>query len=229
MIYTMVLIILAIIIICCFIKYWGKDFEKHSAKGVITFTLFIAGSTLSVSKFIFFDQKNLAQENRVKSLETQIKMYENKINILEKDLKESLDILKETDGTKIFYKSKISNLEFELKNKDFKITQLQESTEKYNKISPTTEEFLEKYNETYLKYKGESVIDNRSGVIIGINDIDYNYTLTGKIQLGDRTEDIKKASVGTSWENTSNNHSYKIILSKVDWINNSCEIKIIEL
>lgn len=253
MFYLIISIIPITISLCIYYKMWGHKIKSHSAKEFIIFTLTVIGMTLGVAKFIFYDNVNLAQNKMNDALKAQIeslkesneilkeknqqlsevknshiKMYENKIAIIETEKNLYLEILQKTNGTTEYYKHQINNLMENLANKELEIENLNNNTQVLDKDT-SSEISKKKYSAIFSKKRGEAIIDTQSGIALGVTSINSSYTIDGIISLGATEEQLINIPTGKKWINKKDNSEYEITITKIDWIRNEYEAVVTEI
>ncbi|MGL4764826.1 MAG: hypothetical protein ACRC18_00530 [Cetobacterium sp.] len=252
MFYLIILIIPITISLCIYYKIWGHKIKNHSAKEFIIFTLTVIGMALGVAKFIFYDNVNLAQNKMNDALKAQIeslkesneilkeknqqlsevknshiKMYENKIAIIEAEKNLYLEILQKTKGTPEYYKNQINNLKENLANKELEIEKL--NNKKVLDKDASNEISKKKYSAIFSKKIGEAIIDTQSGITLGVTSINSSYTIDGIISLGGNEEKLLNIPTGKKWTNKKNGSKYEITITKIDWIKSEYEAIITEI
>lgn len=247
MLYLIIFIIIATIFLYIYYKNSGHKIKDNSVKEFIIFTLTVIGMTLAVAKFIFYDNVNLAQNKMNAALQAQIeslkeknqqlsevkdshiKMYENKIAIIETEKNLYLEILQKTNGTTEYYKHQINSLMENLANKELEIENLNNNKTQTLGKDTSSEISKKTYSAIFSKKRGEAIIDTRSGITLGVTSINPNYTIDGIISLGSNDENLRSIPTGKKWINKKDNSKYEITITKIDWIKDEYEAVITEI
>lgn len=233
-------------------------FEQNATKAVISYTVVVMAATWATSTFILDENKINLHKAEASNAQAMAEQYKAKISVLEGEiatLKEEnkkyytwltqdpksipalenriADLESALDGA-------ISNLSKDSLSKDSvgaigntsKSIDAPLMDEIPSEASPVENKVPSKpYQFTKTFTKGESFIDTRTSVSLGINAIHSDYTASGQLNLPDRKTaiDFDKVKPGQLWKFEHEGVHYMLTLNRVNWINNRLEATIVEL
>jgi hypothetical protein len=207
-------------------------FENNPTKSVITYTLFIAGAVWATSTFVLDENKINTYKVEIENANIITEQYKSKIDILETEIsrlkdenQKYLNWLENSPNTIPFMEKKMKTLQDENSNLMSKIpvnTNNNPNTDKSNE---------QLYSKTVGDIKkGEAYADPYTGATIGVLDVNYNFEANLNLILpGKKTETINNVKTGTVWEYEQFDLKFKIMVSKINWHNNSIEVKVVQV
>ncbi|CAI3803922.1 hypothetical protein GLGCALEP_03488 [Pseudomonas sp. MM221] len=208
-------------------KNW---FENNQTKSVIVYTLLVAAASLGASRFILDENRINLCEAETKSAVTVSEVHKAKVSALEGDIA-SLKLINER------YLSWLEKDPKAFPALETKIKQLEKERDEANLRAASAEAEskgkvpqMDLYNFSKRFSKGESVEDPRTGVVIGISDVDENYKANGIITFpsGKRIS-LKEVEAGENWRFSDGGKDYKLKLDSINWINNSVKATVTEI
>ena len=214
-----------------------EKITKHPIVTVLSYTITIVLAVGAFAKFVLIDNIEVSYQSQInsinashiatedsykgtiESLNNQISILDARITTLEAenaDLQnvnqQYLSWLQEMPNTVQFFDNKRSELEDEIQN-------LKQQLEK--------KPIIENYSQTYTEKQNNTIIDEYTGAIFSVTEIDYNsscdlnYTVPNQ-----KTIFLKDISAGHIEKYVVNNESFEFILQSVDWISHSYTIVI---
>lgn len=200
-------------------------FDSHPFKSIVVYTILIAGTVAGCCKFIIVDNTKLNYEAQlatkdvlISQLETRIKFLENESARLESDLNQYEEWLRNTPGT----------LEYLIAENEALQTKLSNQSDSITSKEPTIQST---YSKNYNSIKANnSVIDEKSGIVISLTDINSLYK--GRLSIwspGSELETISGVSSGFTKEISVGEEKYQVSITMIDYISNSYSVFICEL
>ncbi|HHQ4530662.1 TPA: hypothetical protein ACSP1Y_004493, partial [Aeromonas hydrophila] len=78
--------------------------------------------------------------------------------------------------------------------------------------------------------KGDSFVDPKTSVTLGIANISSDNSATGVLYIpGKETIELSRVKPGETWIFYQNKKTYKLTLESVNWINNSLKASVVEI
>ena len=203
-------------------------FRDHPTYTIICHSIFIAATIWCTSSFILDENKVNLYKAQIENEKTMSEQYLAKISVLEMEIKKLSQenqkylswILEEPNSFPVL-KNKIKILEKELSCalSHASITPIE--TQEINNIIPY--EYKKQFQ------KGESFVDPKTKIALGISEINPDYTASTMIYLPDSNNiRIDKAKPGDTWEFEKDGSKYKLTFEGINWLNNSVEASIME-
>lgn len=209
-------------------------FSNHPITSILGHTFIVAAGVWAFSVFVLNDNKINLYKAQVETSKVQVEnsktiaeQYMQKVTGLESEIAK-LKAENEryltwlTSDPKSFpaLALKISSLERDLTASKLS-SQMQEPGEKVPNVS------LYEFSKGFSK--GESFKDPQTKAVIGVSDINSNFTAVGVVALPDGKKiEIKNAKPGDSWEFNKSGKEYRLTLDSVNWINNSLKASVSE-
>lgn len=206
-------------------KNW---FENNQTKSVLVYTLLVAATSWGVSRFILDEKRINLCEAEVKSAVTVSDVHKAKVSALEGDIA-NLKMLNER------YLSWLEKDPKAFPALEAKIKELEKERDEANLRASTAGgegKALPKdlYNFSKRFSKGESIEDPKTGVIIGISDVQENYKANGVVTFpSGKKISLENVGAGESWNFSDGGKDYRLKLDSVNWINNSVRATVTEL
>jgi regulator of replication initiation timing len=205
-----------------------KFVENNPVISMVSYTILVSTAVWAISIFILSDNKESLHKTQVENLNSQIDNQKENIESLEfenerlrTENSNYLDWLRQTPNSTQFFANKIAELE--------KITASKSKNNSNANPEDTTTTDSLKYRIDKTIRKGRAFIDDKTGVVIGINDIHVNRTGSGTITLpGRREELLNDIKPGTKWEFTYNGINYALFIEEFNYIGDNYTITLRE-
>ncbi len=199
--------------------------------GVIVSLLAIVGGVFNFVKFSIIDSRDINYqilvnnyEIQINTLNTTLAQYEAKISYLEL---ENQTLTAERDK----YYSYLINIPESIYYFESIIADLEKKNlELQSSTSPTDAPSEEKYYISYdNKKENVAIIDDNTGVVFCINEIDYSGIGHVTLSLPDHPSETREVKSGDAIPFSINDKNYQIIITMLSWGTNSYSIIIKEL
>jgi hypothetical protein len=205
-----------------------KFVENNPVISMVSYTILVGTAVWAISMFILSDNKEKLHKTQVENLKSLIDNQKEKIESLEfenerlrTESSTYLDWLRQTPNSTQFFANKIVGLEKVIASKP---------NNNYN-VSPentnTTDSLKYRIDRTIRK--GRAFIDDKTGVVIGINDIHVDRTGSGVITLPSQSKELlDHIKPGVKWEFTYNGSKYTLFIEEFNYIGDNYTITLRE-
>ncbi|WCN11009.1 hypothetical protein [Marinomonas mediterranea] len=198
-------------------------FENNPTKTVIGHTFVVAAATWAAFFFVF-------DENKVKLVETRAEKYQaetkevlarNSVLLAQRDLlleenKKYLRWLESTPKTLPFYEIELEKLNNKVESLEAKLREAEKHSNNTEKpINP--EEAVYVYQQTLNA--GETFIDPKTQVVLGVQKIEYELTAQTNISFPDGSgKSSSHSKPGDSWRFSVGESKYVLVIQTLDWV-----------
>lgn len=214
-------------------------FQENPVTTILTHTILVSTTTWLVSSFVIDENKvNLYKaqaENanaKIKNEQSITEQYKAKVSVLESEIvnlrtinQQYLSWLSEDKKSFPSLENKVSKLEEQLNVALIKASKIpkSENTQKNESIN-TPYKFKSSFE------KGDSFVDPKTSVTLGIANISSDNSATGVLYIpGKETIELSRVKPGETWIFYQNKKTYKLTLESVNWINNSLKASVVEI
>ncbi len=205
-----------------------KFVENNPVISMVSYTILISTAVWAISIFILSDNKESLHKKQVDNLNSQINNQKEKIESLIFDNERLrtensnyLDWLRQIPNSTQFFANKIEELE--------KVIASTSKNSSNSNPKDTHKIDSLKYRIDRTIRTGRAFIDDKTGVVIGINEIYAERTGSGTITLpGQREERLYRIKPGVKWEFTYNGIRYTLFIEEFNYIGDNYTITLRE-
>jgi len=201
--------------------------ERNPVKSLVIYSITLILAVWTISTFILGDNKDKLHEKQIDNLNAVLLIKEEKIKHLERenynlitDNHKYLEWLQSMPQSVLYFSGKIKQLEAEISEKET-VTLIgntpQIKAEEYFFESPTIRE-------------GQAFCDQKTGVIIGISNINVYKSAEAIINLPGQNEIVlNSVKAGNKWEFIYDEKKYELVLVEVNFVGSSFKVRLKEL
>jgi hypothetical protein len=198
-------------------------FENNAAKSVIGYTLIVIAATWGFFTFIVEQRKIDLAKAETENYKSQAEQLNAKVSILEMQITSLkgerdfyLETLKSSPDTIPTLKKSLE----ETKQENIRLVEQLRSAGIKNTLYSVTETIS----------KGSSYIDEKTGAIVGIIDINSDNNATVSLEFpGKPRSSVEKVTAGQSWTFQSRDRQFRLVITDVKWIGSQAKVRIDEI
>jgi hypothetical protein len=213
--------------------------ERHPGYTLLLMSIAVMTTTWAILTFVLEDNKINFYKAQIESIKAETEniksensTYRSRIEFLEKENEKLnsintvyLDYVSKNPNAIPFLQKRIQDLVSENYN-------LKNGSD-INKTDTLSNATIDKpkntaYNAVAELSRGEAYLDERTDLVVGLNEVDIDRNAAIKIVLPSGTEKNEKASAGKSYVFKSKNKDYILLIKQVDYYSNRLVIQVKE-
>lgn len=205
-------------------------FEDNPFRSIIIYTIIVSTVVCGFTTFILDENKVNYYRAESENYKAQLEMYNTKVLFFETEIAD----LKETNRKYLLWlentPDSIPFLESEIIQLENENTKLQKQILDYINITNSNNKEVDLYQSLYPLNKGEAIIDEESGLTIGVSDIHINFVADITLTLaGEKTESKNSVKPGEVIYFENSGKKFKITIIGINWYNDKIDVEIREV
>jgi hypothetical protein len=179
----------------------------------------VAGTTWAISHFVLDTRKIENAQMEVNNYRAKIEVLEQQSSVLREANQEYLAILRSNPATLEYYKAKIKALE------DSKASLLK----RVGQSEQPAPSHAGPYFRSAIIGKGEAFRDPKTGVVLGVTDVNAQYRMGGNLTLPGKTpQRIQDIEAGKAWTFHAVGGEFTLLIRSVNWIGDTVAVEVFE-